>query len=56
MGLWVRRRLAEDLPNCVMGGFFGPGPRNLYSNFLGLLVNTKGERFMNENARRPAPA
>ncbi len=29
------------------------GPRNLYSNFLGLLVNTNGQRFMNENCLSP---
>ena len=53
MGLWVGAGWQKIFPNCVMGGFFGPGPRNLYSNFLGLLVNTKGERFMNENCLSP---
>ena len=41
MGLWVGAGWQKVFPNCVMGGFFGPGPRNLYSNFLGLLVNTE---------------
>lgn len=53
MGLWAGASWQKVFPNCVMGGFFGPGPRNLYSNFLGLLVNTNGERFMNENCLSP---
>lgn len=53
MGLWVGAGWQKVFPNCVMGGFFGPGPRNLYSNFLGLLVNTNGQRFMNENCLSP---
>lgn len=53
MGLWVGAGWQKIFPNCVMGGFFGPGPRNLYSNFLGLLVNQNGERFMNENCLSP---
>lgn len=53
MGLWVGAGWQKVFPNCVMGGFFGPGPRNLYSNFLGLLVNQNGERFMNENCLSP---
>lgn len=53
MGLWVGAGWQKVTPNCVMGGFFGPGPRNLYSNFLGLLVNANGERFMNENCLSP---
>lgn len=53
MGLWVGAGWQKVFPNCVMGGFFGPGPRNLYSNFLGLLVNMNGERFMNENCLSP---
>ncbi|MCR5583391.1 MAG: FAD-binding protein [Eggerthellaceae bacterium] len=53
MGLWVGAGWQKVFPNCVMGGFFGPGPRNLYSNFLGLQVNRNGERFMNENVLSP---
>lgn len=53
MGLWVGAGWQKVFPNCVMGGFFGPGPRNLYSNFLGLLVNRNGERFMNEDCLSP---
>lgn len=53
MGLWIGAGWQKISPNCVMGGFFGPGPRNLYSNFLGLLVNNNGERFMNENCLSP---
>lgn len=53
MGLWVGAAWQKVFPNCVMGGFFGPGPRNLYSNFLGLLVNRNGERFMNEDCLSP---
>lgn len=53
MGLWVGAAWQKIFPNCVMGGFFGPGPRNLYSNFLGLLVNRNGERFMNEDCISP---
>ena len=53
MGLWVGAAWQKVFPNCVMGGFYGPGPRNLYSNFLGLLVNKNGERFMNEDCLSP---
>lgn len=53
MGLWIGAAWQKVQPNCVMGGFFGPGPRNLYSNFLGLLVNRNGERFMNEDCISP---
>ena len=53
MGLWVGASWQKIFPNCVMGGFYGPGPRNLYSNFLGLLVNRNGERFMNEDCLSP---
>ena len=53
MGLWVGAAWQKVFPNCVMGGFYGPGPRNLYSNFLGLLVNRDGERFMNEDCLSP---
>lgn len=53
MGLWAGAGWQKVSPNCVMGGFFGPGPRNLYSNFLGLLVNMNGERFMNEDCLSP---
>lgn len=53
MGLWAGAGWQKVFPNCVMGGFFGPGPKNLYSNFLGLLVNTNGERFMNEDCLSP---
>ncbi|WP_202095579.1 FAD-binding protein [Adlercreutzia mucosicola] len=53
MGLWVGAGWQKIFPNCVMGGFWSPGPHNLYSNFLGLLVNVKGERFMNEDCLWP---
>lgn len=53
MGLWVGAAWQKVFPNCVMGGFYGPGPRNLYSNFLGLLVNKNGKRFMNEDCLSP---
>lgn len=53
MGLWIGAGWQKVFPNCVMGGFWGPGPHNLYSNFLGLLVNMNGERFMNENCLWP---
>lgn len=48
MGLWVGAAWQKGFPNCTMGAFWGPGPRNLYSNHLGLLVDRDGKRFMNE--------
>lgn len=49
MGLWIGAGWQKIFPNCVMGGFYTPGPRYLYGNFMGLLVNRYGERFMNED-------
>ena len=53
MGLWVGAAWQKSFPNCTMGAYWGPGPRNLYSNHLGLLVDRDGQRFMNENCCGP---
>ena len=53
MGLWVGAAWQKSFPNCTMGAYWGPGPCNLYSNHLGLLVDRDGQRFMNENCCRP---
>ncbi|MDR0350973.1 MAG: FAD-binding protein [Coriobacteriales bacterium] len=48
MGLWVGAAWQKSFPNCTMGAYWGPGPRNLYSNHLGLLMDRDGQRYMNE--------
>jgi succinate dehydrogenase/fumarate reductase flavoprotein subunit len=53
MGLWVGAAWQKSFPNCTMGAYWGPGPRNLYSNHLGLLVDRDGQRYMNEFAIGP---
>ena len=53
MGLWVGAAWQKSFPNCTMGAYWGPGPRNLYTNHLGLLVDRDGQRFMNENCIGP---
>ena len=53
MGLWVGAAWQKNFPNCTMGAYWGPGPRNLYTNHLGLLVDRDGQRYMNENAIGP---
>ena len=53
MGLWVGAAWQKTFPNCTMGAFWGPGPRNLYTNHLGLLVDRDGQRYMNEDAIGP---
>ncbi|HJF65655.1 MAG TPA: FAD-dependent oxidoreductase [Slackia equolifaciens] len=53
MGLWVGAAWQKTFPNCTMGAFWGPGPRNLYTNHLGLLVDREGQRYMNEDAIGP---
>ncbi len=53
MGLWVGASWQKSFPNCTMGAYWGPGPRNLYTNHLGLLVDRDGQRFMNENCIGP---
>lgn len=53
MGLWVGAAWQKSFPNCTMGAYWGPGPRNLYTNHLGLLVDRDGKRFMNENCIGP---
>ena len=53
MGLWVGAAWQKSFPNCTMGAYWGPGPRNLYTNHLGLLVDRDGQRFMNENCVGP---
>lgn len=50
MGLWVGAAWQKSFPNCTMGAFWGPGPRNLYTNHMGLLVDRDGQRYMNEDA------
>lgn len=51
MGLWVGAAWQKIVPNACMGGNICVGPwRQLQENFLGLLVNEKGERYMNEAA------
>lgn len=53
MGLWVGAAWQKSFPNCTMGAYWGPGPRNLYTNHLGLLVDRDGQRYMNENVIGP---
>ena len=53
MGLWVGAAWQKSFPNCTMGAYWGLGPRNLYTNHLGLLVDRDGQRFMNENCIGP---
>lgn len=53
MGLWVGAAWQKSFPNCTMGAYWGPGPRNLYTNHLGLLMDRDGQRFMNENCIGP---
>lgn len=53
MGLWVGASWQKGFPNCTMGAYWGPGPRNLYANHLGLLMDRNGQRFMNENCVGP---
>lgn len=53
MGLWIGAAWQKGFPNCTMGAYWGPGPRNLYTNHLGLLVDRDGQRFMNENCIGP---
>jgi succinate dehydrogenase/fumarate reductase flavoprotein subunit len=53
MGLWVGAAWQKSVPNCTMGAYWGPGPRNLYSNHLGLLMDRDGQRYMNEFALGP---
>lgn len=48
MGLWVGAAWQKSFPNCTMGAYWGPGPRNLYTNHYGLLVDRDGQRYMNE--------
>ncbi|MEC4176107.1 FAD-binding protein [Adlercreutzia sp. R7] len=51
MGLWVGAAWQNIDPNCCMGGNICCGPwRQLQENFLGLLVNKNGQRYMNEAA------
>lgn len=52
-GLWIGAAWQKTLPNCPMFQNRSPGATmNRYQNFLGLLVDRNGERFMNENASR----
>lgn len=53
MGLWVGAGWQKIYPNCAMACFNSFAPCNLYRNFLGLLVNIHGERFMNEDCLGP---
>lgn len=53
MGLWVGAAWQKSFPNCTMGAFWGPGPRNLYTNHFGLLMDRDGQRYMNEFALGP---
>ncbi|BAK45872.1 FAD-binding protein [Eggerthella sp. YY7918] len=53
MGLWVGAAWQKSFPNCTMGAYWGPGPRNLYSNHMGLLVDRDGQRYMNEDCDVP---
>lgn len=53
MGLWVGAAWQKSFPNCTMGAYWGPGPRNLYTNHLGLMVDRDGQRYMNEDAVGP---
>lgn len=51
MGLWAGAAWQNIDPNCCMGGNVCCGPwRQLQENFLGLLVNDNGQRYMNEAA------
>lgn len=51
MGLWAGAAWQNIDPNCCMGGNVCCGPwRQLQENFLGLLVNNNGQRYMNEAA------
>lgn len=51
MGLWAGAAWQNIDPNCCMGGNICVGPwRQLQENFLGLLVNNHGQRYMNEAA------
>ena len=51
MGLWAGAAWQEIDPVCCMGGNICVGPwRQLQENFLGLLVNRNGARYMNEAA------
>lgn len=53
MGLWVGAAWQKTLPNCPMFQNRTVGAaQNRYQNFLGLLVDRDGERFMNEDASR----
>ncbi|MDR3037067.1 MAG: FAD-binding protein [Coriobacteriales bacterium] len=53
MGLWVGAAWQKSFPNCTMGAYWGPGPRNLYSNHYGLLLDRDGQRYMNEYCLGP---
>lgn len=48
MGLWAGAAWQKSFPNCTMGAYWGPGPRNLYTNHYGLLMDRDGQRYMNE--------
>jgi succinate dehydrogenase/fumarate reductase flavoprotein subunit len=48
MGLWAGAAWQKSFPNCTMGAYWGPGPRNLYANHYGLLLDRDGQRYMNE--------
>lgn len=51
MGLWAGAAWQNIDPACCMGGNVCVGPwRQLQENFLGLLVNRNGQRYMNEAA------
>lgn len=51
MGLWAGAAWQEIDPAACMGGNVCVGPwRQLQENFLGLLVNRDGQRYMNEAA------
>ncbi len=51
MGLWVGAAWQNTIPNSCMGGNILAGPwRQLQENFLGLLLNKEGVRYMNEAA------
>lgn len=53
MGLQIGAAWQKTLPNCPMFQNRTVGAaQNRYQNFLGLLVDRNGERFMNENASR----
>ena len=56
MGLWVGAAWQKSFPNCTMGSYWAPGPRNLYTNHLGLLLDRDGNRYMNEDCIGPMAA